>query len=183
MAQSQPAIPQSVRPKVPTSTKNSLEKKHAEIPNTIREVTCQISSAGEDGEEVLEEKAVYHDDFQVYRSSAYRKKVKRLENLKNNKNNKGLKSMKGKTKTRFVVTKAHPEVTEEDVEVELMGTFMELIDEIYVRKNAMKKHNHYSTFVVIITTEEPFDVEMIENYNWPGEVRCFFAPNSERLRN
>ena len=47
----------------------------------------------------------------------------------------------------------------------------------------MKKHNHYSTFMVIITTEEPFDVEIIENYDWPGEIRCFFAPNSERLRN
>ena len=55
VAQSQPALPQSVRPKVLAPNRNSYEKKHAEIPNTIREVTCQISSTGEDGEEVFEE--------------------------------------------------------------------------------------------------------------------------------
>ena len=178
----EPVNAQSVRPKDPTSSRNSSKQNHVEKPNTIREVTCQVSSTGEDGEVLVEEKSVYHDGFQVYRSSAYKKKLKRLENLKNNKDNKGLRSMKGKVKSRFVITRAHPDTTEEDVEVELMDTFMDVIDEIYVRKNPMRKHTYYSTFVVIITTEEPIDIQMIEDYDWPGEVRCFFAPNNERFR-
>ena len=68
---------------------------HTEKPNTIREVSSQITSTGEDGVEVIEEKSVYHDDFQVYRSTAYKKKIKWLGKLKNNKDNKNARIVTG----------------------------------------------------------------------------------------
>ena len=52
-----------------------------------------------------------------------------------------------------------------------------------MRKNPMVKHKYYSTFVVFITTNEPIDVRMIEDYAWPGDVRCFFPPNKGRVGN
>ena len=166
-----------------SSNQTASNKPNQTKPNTIREVSFEFSSTGIDGEEVLKEKSVYHDDFQVYRSSAYQKKVKRLEKLKENAKNKGLKSAKGKVKNRFIVTKAHPETTEEDVEIELMDEFIDVIEEIYVRKNPMVKHKYYSTFVVFITTNDPIDVRMIEDYTWPGDVCCFFVPNKGRVGN
>ena len=74
-----------------------------------------------------------------------------------------------------------PDTTEEEIELDLLDWFEEF-EEVYVRKNPMKKHTRYATFVVIITSENELDLETIENFKWPGEVRCFFAPNTERNR-
>ena len=126
--------------------------------------------------EILEDKSVFHDGFQVYRSSAYKRKIKWLEKLKENTNNQGLKPAKGKFKNRFVLTLAHPDTTEDDVKIELMENFMEVIDEIFVRKNPMKNHRYYCSFVIFITTNEPLDVEMIENHEYPGDINVFFCP-------
>ena len=173
---SQPAVHS-----VPFSSRAQPKPSNSDKPNTIREVSCQLISTGDTGEEVIEEKSIYHDDFQVYHSSAYKRKMKRLEKLRNDENNKGLKSAKSKVKTRFILTKLAPESTEEEVELELLDYF-EDFEEVYVRKTQMKKHTRYSTFVFIVTSENELDVEAIENSDWPGEVRCFFAPNNERYR-
>ena len=173
---SQPAVHS-----VPFVSRAQPKPSNSDKPNTIREVSCQLISTGDTGEEVIEEKSIYHDDFQVYHSSAYKRKMKRLEKLRNYENNKGLKSAKSKVKTRFILTKLAPESTEEEVELELLDYF-EDFEEVYVRKTQMKKHTRYSTFVFIVTSENELDVEAIENSDWPGEVRCFFAPNNERYR-
>ena len=121
------------------------------------------------------------EDLQVYHSSAYKKKMKRIQKLKENENLCGIRAAKLKIKTRFVLTKVVPDTTEEEIELDLLDWFEEF-EEVYVRKNLMKKHTRYATFVVIITSENELDLETIENFKWPGEVRCFFAPNTERNR-
>ena len=108
--------------------------------------------------------------------------MKRLEKLRQNENNRGNQPAKSKFKTRFILTKLNPESTEEDVELELLD-FFEEFEEVYVRKTQMKKHSRYASFVFIVTSENELDVQAIENANWPGQVRCFFAPNQQRYRN
>ena len=158
---------------VPSTSRGSLRPNAPQKPITIREVTPQISSIGEED--------VEDDGFQVKRSSAYMRKMKRLKELENNENNKGLKSAKAKVKTRFVLTLCDPETTEEDIELELLKWFEEF-EHVFVRKNEMKKHNSYATFVFIVTSENELDIKMIEDSDWLRDVRCFFAPNNERYR-
>ena len=143
-------------------------------------MSYHISSTGSDQDEVIEENAVYQDDFQVYHSVAYKKKMKRLEKLKKS-NTKNLASMKDVIATRFVLTKVTPEMTEDDVECYLLEHF-DVINEVYVRKNPMKKHNHYCTFVFIINSDEEIDIGEVVNHEWPGKVTCFFTPNEYRGR-
>ena len=107
--------------------------------------------------------------------------MKRLKELESNRNNEGLKAAKGKIKTRFVLTKVHPDTHEDEVELDLLKWFDEF-EEVYVRKNLMKRHNNYATFTFIVTSEEELDIRMIENSDWPGDIRVFFAPNNERYR-
>ena len=177
-----PAFPQPTNHGVQFSSKIPTKQQNSEKPNTIREVSHQIISSGDCGEEVLEEKAVYHDDFQVYHSSAYKRKMKKIEELKNNVNNRGLKPAKTKVKTRFVLTKLDPESTREQVQLELLD-FFEDFEEVYVRKVPMQRHSRYSTFVFIVTSENELNIRAIENADWPGEVRCFFAPNNQSNKN
>ena len=177
-----PSLPQPAYHSDPVNSRLPTRQSNSEKPNTVREVSCQLISSGNDGEEVIEEKSVYHDDFQVYHSSAYKRKMKRLEKLRQNENNRGIQPAKSKVKTRFIFTKLNPESTEEDVELELLD-FFEEFEEVYVRKTQMKKHSRYASFVFIVTSENELDVQAIENANWPGQVRCFFAPNQQRYRN
>ena len=93
-----------------------------------------------------------------------------------------MKPAKGKYKNRFVLTLAHPDTTEDDVKIELLENFIDVIDEIFVRKNPMRNHRHYCSFVVFITSDEPLDVDVIENHVYPGDIRVFFAPNKVRPR-
>ena len=55
--------------------------------------------------------------------------------------------------------------------------------EVFVRRNPMVKHQHYATFVVFVKSEEELDTELLENHNWGGDIRCFFAPRGNRYRN
>ena len=103
------------------------------------------------------------------------------EKLKANENVRGIRPAKLKIKTRFVLTKVQSDTTEEEIELELLDWFGDF-EEVYVRKNPLKKHNEYATFIVIVTSEKKLNIKMIENFEWPGEVRCFFAPNNERNR-
>ena len=60
------------------------------------------------------------EDFQVYRSSAQKKKMKRLQKLKANDNRRGIRAAKLKIKTRFVLTKVESDTKEEEIELELL---------------------------------------------------------------
>ena len=51
----------------------------------VEKRSYHISSIGEDGEEIREESSICEDGFQIYHSSAYKKKMKRLEKLKQKK--------------------------------------------------------------------------------------------------
>ena len=51
---------------------------------------------------MIEENSVTEDGFQIYHSTAYKKKMKRLEKLENEGE---LESMKRKIVTRFLLTK------------------------------------------------------------------------------
>ena len=111
-------------------------------------------------------------------SSAYKKKLKRLEKLKQN-NVEELASMKRKIATRFLLTRAKPNMTIEAVELYILENFD--VDEVYVRKNPMKYKNH-SSFIFITNSDEELDVDDFEDHRWPGEIQCFFAPNERNRR-
>ena len=161
------------------------QRQEKQKPDNITESSCQIVSSGQDGKLTsdIEVKSVYHDGFQVFHSRKVKKRqrVERMEKLNNRNNNRGIQSAFGKIKTRFVLTKVHPDTEEEDVETDLLNWF-EDFEEVYVRKSPMNNHAHYATFVFIATSENQIDPEMVENANWPEGVRCFFAPNGRNRR-
>ena len=144
-------------------------------PKFVEKSSFYISSTGEDGEEIIEENTICEDGFQVYHSSAYKKKMKRLEKLRQ-KNTEELESMKRNIATRFLLTKAKPSMTENAVEKYILENFE--VDEVYVRKNQMK-YPKYSSFIFIINSEEELDIGEFEQHQWPGLLRCFFAPREE----
>ena len=148
-------------------------------PKCVEKTSYHISSTGEDGEEIMEESSIRENGFQVYHSSAYKKKMKRLEKLKQ-KNTEELESMKRKVATRFLLTKAKPSMSEEAVECYILENFD--VDEVYVRKNAMK-HPNYSSFIFIVNSDEELDTDEFEEHEWPGLLKCFFAPNEQNRRN
>ena len=78
--------------------------KNNQKPNCIKENTFRCTVENANGEEVYEEKSVLHDDFEVYHSTAYKKKIKRIEKLKNERENKGLIPAKRQIGTRFALT-------------------------------------------------------------------------------
>ena len=125
-------------------------------PDKIEKMSYQISTVGENGEEMIEECATYHDGFQVYHSSAYKKKMKRLEKLKNQCKNPELLSANKTISTRFVLTKCKPEQEPDKLEFYLLENFEE-INEVHVRKNHMS-HGHYSTFVFIAYSENELNI-------------------------
>ena len=146
-------------------------------PVLVEKRSYHISSVGDDGEEVIEEKSVTEDGFQVYHSSAYKKKMKRLEKLKNED---VLVSMKRKIATRFLLTKVSPHLSEKSVEAYILQHFD--INEVYVRKNPMK-FPYYCSFIFITNSDEEIDIDEYEQHNWPGEIKCFFAPRDQNNRN
>ena len=84
--------------------------------------------------------------------------------------------MKRKISTRFLLTKAKPSMSEEAVERYILKNFD--VDFVYVRKNQMKFDN-YSSFIFIINSDEELNIRDFENHDWPGLLKCFFAPNSK----
>ena len=72
-ANSFPANSQPSFQSVSTAPRVQARQTNSEKPNTVREISCQLISTGDTGEEIVEEKSVYHDGFQVYRSSAYKR--------------------------------------------------------------------------------------------------------------
>ena len=141
----------------------------------VEKTSYHISSTGEDGEEMIEENSIIEDGFQIYHSSAYKKKMKRLEKLEK-KNVEELESMKRQISTRFLLTKAKPSMSEEAVEQYILKNFD--VDFVYVRKNPMKFEN-YSSFIFIINSDEELNIRDFEHHAWPGLLKCFFAPNSK----
>ena len=140
-------------------------------PKQINTYSYEIS----DGEHNVAETVTYEDGWQTYHSVSAKKKSKRLEKLKRQKPNK-LEAMKKMIATRFVLTKVSPHMTPEDIEYYLLENFEEIKD-VYVRKNAMVKHNHYCTFVFIVNSHEELDIDHIVDWDWPENIICFFAPN------
>ena len=173
---------QFIQPHPPSNTNrpNLHDRAQSNRPERIEKRSYHVSATDPDGEVVLEQEATYEDDFEVYRSTAYKKKVKRLEKLKERTNQKELGSAKNSISTRFVLTRVEPEQTVEDVEFYLLENFEE-INDVYVRKNPMT-HDKYATFVFIISSENEIDVRMIEDHDWPGRVKCFFSPNERHRR-
>ena len=43
-------------------------------------------------------------------------------------------------------------------------------------------HGDYATFVFIVKSEEPIDVEELEYHDWPEGIKCFFSPRSKPQR-
>ena len=88
--------------------------------------------------------------------------------------------MKRKIATRFFLTKCLPKMSEAAVEAHILKHFPH-VDDVYVRKNSMK-YPEYSSFIFIINSEEELDIEEFEQFDWPGEIRCFFAPRERHYR-
>ena len=149
-------------------------------PNCIKENTYRCTVENANGEEVYEEKSVLHDDFEVYHSTAYKKKMKRIEKLKNERENKGLIPAKRQIGTRFALTNVRVDLIDQDIERYLLENFDSLYN-VYVRKCPLKS-DKYASFIFIVYADEEVDPEPFQNHNWPGRVRCFFAPLSKRGR-
>ena len=156
-------------------------------PTHINEKSYQISTENEYGEVRIEEKSVHHDGFEVYHSTSYKKKQKRiernkrLEKLKNRNARKDLMAAKRPIGTRFVLTNADLEITDEDVEEYIYDHF-KWVDDVYVRKCQLK-HSKWSSFVFIIYDDEEVDRRIFEEHTWPGRIRCFFEPPKKRYYN
>ena len=103
-------------------------------------------------------------------------KQKRLQDLEGAED---LVSMKRRIATRFYLTKCDPKMTARGIENYLLRNFD--INEVFVRKNAMR-FPEYSSFVFIINSEEEIDIEEYEQFDWPGEIMCFFAPRDRNYR-
>ena len=95
------------------------------------------------------------------------------------KNAEQLVSMKRKRATRFLLTKVNPDLTENSVEAYILNNFD--IDEVYVRKNPMR-FPQYASFIFITNSDEELDIGEFENHEWPGAIRCFFAPREQNNR-
>ena len=147
-------------------------------PDKIVNKSYQVSSA--DGDENITVRPSFHDDVQVFHSVDHQNKMKRLEFLEG-KNTRKLASMEKKMAYRFVLTKCHPLMNEEDVELYLFKNFGSIKD-LYVRKNEMKRHNDYSTFVFIVNSREGFDIDEVAQHDFPGNIMCFFTPNRYKRR-
>ena len=143
-------------------------------PKTVRELSYQVVATGKNGEVSVEDKSVLHDNFEVYRSTAYKKKMKKLEKFKNIP--KPIKPAKVPVKTRFVLTNVDPETENEDIEYHILSNFDD-VDEVYIRKNDQKRDTNYVSFVIIINSEYELNIRAFEQHRWGGHMRCFFAPH------
>jgi len=46
----------------------------------------------------------------------------------------------------------------------------------------MDKHSDYANFIFIVKSTEELDIDTIEDFNWPGKIRCYFSPNDKKQR-
>ena len=109
-----------------------------------------------------------------------KKKVERLEQLRQTKRKK-LEGMMEKISTRFLLCKVHPLLDSEDVEDAILSYF-KFIKEVYVRKCPMDKHSDYANFIFIVKSTEEIDIDAVEDYNWPGKIRCYYSPKDNNTR-
>ena len=144
-------------------------------PNCIRENSYIVSTENEHGEVRIEDKSILHDGFEVYHSTAYKKRLKRMEKLNSRMEKKDLISAKRPVGTRFILTNVSLDITEEDVEDHLFKDF-EWLSNVYIRRCRLK-HDKFASFVFIVYEEEEVDPKIFENHRWPGRIRCFFSPN------
>ena len=101
---------------------------------------------------------------------------KRLKELEGEED---LVSMSRKIATRFLLTKAHPRMTIGSVEKHLRQHFQ--VGEVYIRQNSIN-HTFYSSFIMIINSDEELNLEEFVQHKWPGEIRCYFAPRDRHAR-
>ena len=132
----------------------------------------QVSTIGKNGEKVFEEQTVNENGEQVLHKTSYKRKInqQRLDELEEEED---LISMNKKISTRFLLTKCHPTMTIGSVEKHIRKHFD--IGDIYIRRNP-DRHDNYSSFILIISSEEELDIKKFEHHNWPGLIRCFFSP-------
>ena len=162
-------------PKSPRAYNENINSSNK--PDCIKESSYRLTLENKNGEEVYEEKSVLHDGMEVFHSTAYKKKMKRIEKLKNQRENKGLIPAKSQSGTRFALTNARIDLIDEDVELYLLENF--LYDNIYVRK-CLLKNDKYASFIFIIYSDEEVDRKIFTGHNWPGRVKCYFAPNDKK---
>ena len=93
------------QPPMTTNRPNQPDRAQPRRPERIEKVSYKVSASGQDGEVELEQEATYEDDMEVYRSTAYKKKIKRLQKLQERTNKGVLDSAKKEISTRFVITK------------------------------------------------------------------------------
>ena len=120
------------------------------------------------------ERTEINDVTEIAQSFTEKKKCDRLKQLRQTKRKK-LEGMREKISTRFLLSKVHPLLDAEDVEDEILTNF-KFIKDVYVRKCAMEKHSDYANFIFIVKSTEEIDVDAIEDFNWPGKIRCFYSP-------
>ena len=121
---------------------------------------------------------MYKDDTEIAHTFSQKKKIDRLKQLRQTKRKK-LEGMKEKISTRFLLCKVHPTLDAEDVEDEILTNF-KFIKEVYVRKCPMDKHSDYANFIFIVKSTEEVDIDAIEDFNWPGKIRCYYSPNDNK---
>ena len=56
------------------------------------------------------------------------------------------------------------------------------INDVYVRKNPMKQHMDYATFIFIVNSQEEVDCAGLETHDWPDGVKCFLSHYEPRPR-
>ena len=149
---------------------------------SIKKRSYHLSTFGEDGEEVLEEQAVNEDGFQVYHNVSYKKRMKRQKRQRqeNLENAEDLTSMRRELTYRFLLTKVNPDLSVNSIERYLLNNF-NIYEVNHIRKNPMT-FPHYASFIFIINTYEELDIGEFETHDWPGEIRCFFAPRPRNNR-
>ena len=138
----------------------------------------QVSTIGEAGEINYSEQVINEDGVDVHTSTSYKRKIN-MKRLKELEKEEELLSMKRKISTRFLLTKAHHRMTVANVEKHLRNNFV--VGDVHIRQNP-RNHDFYSSFIIIINSDEELDIRNFEEHDWPGDIRCYFAPRDRNPR-
>ena len=49
-------------------------------------------------------------------------------------------------------------------------------------KCPMEKHFEYANFIFIVKSTEEIDIDAVEDFNWPGKIRCYYSPKDNNTR-
>ena len=108
----------------------------------------------------------------------YKNKLSQIKMLKKQQGYKGLIPAKKEIGTRFTLTNLHIDLMDTDIMCYILEHFKSVIN-VYVRKCGLK-NDRVASFVFIVYTEDEVDPKTFVNHNWPGRIRCFFAPDRKR---